>query len=112
MPGSSQVRSCLSFVLRSKKLTSHSVWSAFSDIMLVILPILLVYNLQMALHLKLTISFLMGLGVFAAASALLVTYYFRDLTTPDVTCKSCSCCIDLLHGLVPLCLFVSSGLSS
>lgn len=51
------------------------------------LPALLVWSLQMPRKLKVIISFLMGLGIFAALSALMVVYYLKDLESSDPSCK-------------------------
>ena len=63
------------------------VWSAVSDLIIALLPAVLVWPLQMPRKIKLGISFLMGLGVFAALSSLMVVYYIKDITSHDASCK-------------------------
>ncbi|KAI4858816.1 hypothetical protein F4820DRAFT_441582 [Hypoxylon rubiginosum] len=63
----------------------QGAFSAWSDLVLALFPILIIWNLQMPLKTKLGIGFLMSLGAIAAAAAAVKTAELRNLSTPDFT---------------------------
>ncbi|KAJ8132202.1 hypothetical protein O1611_g1425 [Lasiodiplodia mahajangana] len=63
----------------------QGAFSAFSDSVLALFPILIIWNLKMSLHSKLIIIFLMSLGIIATVAAAVKTLELRNLATPDFT---------------------------
>ena len=64
-----------------------TVYSAASDIILIILPIVLVWPLQMRQRLKMVIYFLLSLGVLAAIASIVTIFYVNDFYDQDFSCK-------------------------
>jgi hypothetical protein len=60
-------------------------FSSFSDLVLALFPILIVWNLQMKLKLKAGLAAVMGLGVIATVASVFKTVELKNLSTPDFT---------------------------
>ncbi|KAI1125486.1 hypothetical protein F5Y10DRAFT_268024 [Nemania abortiva] len=63
----------------------QGAFSAFSDLILAVFPISIIWDLKMPLHSKLIMAVLMALGVIATAAATVKTVELRNLATPDFT---------------------------
>ena len=61
----------------------QSSFSAFSDFVLALFPLLIIYNLQMRLALKVGLGCTMSLGMFATGAAIVKTIQLEDLTARD-----------------------------
>ncbi|KAJ2990118.1 hypothetical protein NUW58_g3112 [Xylaria curta] len=63
----------------------QGAFSAWSDFVLALFPILIIRNLEMPLKTKLGICFLMSLGIIATVAAAVKTVELRNLATQDFT---------------------------
>ncbi|KAI0114298.1 integral membrane protein [Nemania sp. FL0031] len=63
----------------------QGAFSAFSDLVLALFPISIIWNLKIPFHSKLIIAFLMSLGILATVAAAVKTVELRNLATPDFT---------------------------
>ncbi|KAI0544972.1 hypothetical protein F4679DRAFT_562986 [Xylaria curta] len=63
----------------------QGAFSAWSDLVLALFPILIIRKLKMPIRSKVGICFLMSLGVIATAAAAVKTVELRNLATPDFT---------------------------
>ncbi|KAI1354449.1 integral membrane protein [Xylaria sp. FL0043] len=63
----------------------QGAFSAFSDLILALFPITILWNLQLPMCSKLLIGVLMSLGVIATAAAAVKTVELKNLATPDFT---------------------------
>lgn len=63
-------------------------WGTFTDLVIALYPIMIIWNLKMALRLKLIICCVLGLGVVTAMCSLVKTIeFFRLRLSTDPTCK-------------------------
>ena len=58
-------------------------FSAFSDFLLALFPLVIIYNLQMKLAIKVGLGCAMSLGLFATGAAIVKTIQLEDLTARD-----------------------------
>ena len=70
---------CLSPTIQPDYSYFQGSFSALSDLVLALFPTVIIWNLQMRLSVKIGIASAMGLGVFAAAAAIVKTYELRLL---------------------------------
>lgn len=63
----------------------QGAFSSFSDLVLALFPILIVWKLQMETRLKIGLAGVMGLGVVATAASIVKTAELKNLSTPDFT---------------------------
>ena len=61
----------------------QSSFSAFSDFLLALFPLVIIYNLQMKLALKVGLGCSMSLGLFATGAAIVKTIQLEDLSARD-----------------------------
>ncbi|KAL9075328.1 MAG: hypothetical protein Q9161_001705 [Pseudevernia consocians] len=61
----------------------QSSFSAFSDFLLALFPLIIIYNLQMKLAVKVGLGCAMSLGLFATGAAIVKTIQLKDLTARD-----------------------------
>ena len=62
--------------------------AAASDLILAIVPMLILWDLQIQMRLKVGLCLLLGLGIVAAAAAILRTWACKFLSSADVSCES------------------------
>lgn len=66
-------------------LTIRKAFSAFSDLLLAVFPILIIKDLKIQLRLKIGLCCVMSLGIIATAAAAIKTVELKNLATPDFT---------------------------
>jgi hypothetical protein len=72
--------------IRQNPFTNSSLaFSAWSDLVLALLPILIIKDLQIEMRLKAALMVAMSMGVIATAAAIVKTTELRNLATPDFT---------------------------
>lgn len=62
-----------------------TAFSAFSDLLLALFPILIIKGLKIQLRLKIGLCCVMSLGIIATAAATIKTVELKNLATPDFT---------------------------
>jgi hypothetical protein len=77
--------------------TVYGVLSALSDWSLGLLPIVMLWSVQMKLRTKVAIGGLLGLGVMYACSYDLSKNCPWLTSTPLFQCRHCSCCAHRIH---------------
>jgi len=80
-----QPAKCMSPLVLQRITLFAGSWSAFVDLCLAIFPITIFWDLQMPLRKKISISFLMGLGVLAMIAAIIKTSHLPEEQDPDFT---------------------------
>ena len=76
----------------------QSSFSAFSDFLLAVFPLAIIYNLQMKRAVKVGLGCAMSLGLFATGAAIVKTIQLEDLTARD----------DYTYGTVDLVIWLST----
>ncbi|KAF2642008.1 hypothetical protein P280DRAFT_397288 [Massarina eburnea CBS 473.64] len=71
-------------------------FSAFSDLVLALFPILIIKDLQIELKLKAALCSVMGMGILATVAAIVKTVELKNLATPDFTYNA----IDLIYWFI------------
>ena len=70
-------------------LTLTIAFTAFTDLVLALYPVSIVYNLQMTRRLKFGLGILMGVGMFTCVCSIMKTYCYKWLLdVPDPMCES------------------------
>ncbi len=71
----------------------QGAFSAFSDLVLALFPILIIKDLKIDMKLKIGLCAVMGLGIIATVAACIKTVELKNLATPDFTFQA----IDLIY---------------